>query len=143
MDVGLFKKLKDWLGQPNDAASPAGSVHAKIKDIHDNKLQSATGTSADTRVSNTVMGWLNTRIKSWQLVTFTGQATSKTVAISSVDPSKVLVFLNGFYAVGNTGPYTCIGYVSQVNATSIVVAPSVSISSPQYSNMSLIVVELY
>jgi len=54
------------------------------------------GTAADDRADNTVMGWLNTPIKSVQrgVSTMTGEASSLTVAISATTLAKAVLLMN-------------------------------------------------
>jgi len=112
------------LGLRTDAASSTGSLHAKTTDI-----------------KNTLAAVTN--VKSWQSITFTPTTTSTTVTISSVNPAKVMVFLNGHYAYSTSAPYIAMPYIDSVGATSIVIKPGLSITGPTYAPMSLIVVELY
>lgn len=152
MMEALLSFIRRQVGLRTDAASATGSLHAKIKDIKDiadNKI----GTSDDDRADNTMMGWLNTPIKSWQRITFTPtDAGAYAVAISSVDPSKCIVLLDGcdvaFIADGVVQQaYTGVAinrFVSAFTATSIRVTRSNSWGNQSsFGNYSLVIVEFY
>jgi len=141
----ILAVLRKLIGKRNDAASGTGSLHAKVKDIADTKI----GTSADTRATNSVMGWLKTNIKSKQLVTFTPNATSYAVAITSVDVSKSLFIVNGngitivsVFEVGNFA-YPNNYYISAVAATSVTIACPFTSGTLSYGPGSLQVIEFY
>lgn len=99
---GVIGVILGWLGyhhgQRTDAANATGSAQARIKHIIDNRLQTAVGTTSDTRSSNTVMGWLNTKVKSVQRGSASrgvGDSTAYIdVTISAVDMSKSIVTLS-------------------------------------------------
>ena len=98
----LLAFLRRQVGLRTDAASATGSLHAKIAEE-----LARIGTSANTRASNTVMGWLNSPIKSIQrgqtAVPSLNSATD--VSISSVTTTKSFVSLS--YAA-----YTSHGTIS-------------------------------
>lgn len=146
---GLIGSLIGWmsyvLGLRTDAASSSGSLHAKVKAIADTSI----GTSADVRATNSVMGWLKTQVKSKQLVTFTPNATSYAVAITSVDVSKSLFIVNGngatmvaVFEVGNF-VYPNNYYISAVAATSVTIACPFASGTLSYGPGSLQVIEFY
>lgn len=94
---GIIGAFIGWLsyqlGLRADAGDAAGSALARLKYIIDTKLGTATGTSADTRASNTVMGWLATQVKSVQRgVSLLNAGTYTTpISITSVTTSKAIV----------------------------------------------------
>jgi hypothetical protein len=94
---GIVGTVIGWLsyqmGLRTDAADASGSLHAKVKNVADNKI----GDSADVRGDNTVMGWLNTKIKSIQTgeTTTTGESYDTYVTITSVNTSKAIVVAFG------------------------------------------------
>ena len=146
---GLIGSLIGWiayhLGLRTDVASSTGSLHAKVKDIADTKI----GTSADVRATNSVMGWLKTQVKSRQLVTFTPNATSYAVAITSVDVTKSLFIVNGngitrvsVFEVGNFA-YPNNYYISAASATSVTIACPFTSGTLEYAPGSLQVIEFY
>lgn len=93
------------VGKRTDAADAAGSLHAKVGD-----LKNQIGTSADTRASNTVMGWLRTQIKSLQIgITNISGIATVNVTISAVDVTKTLVIVS-------FGQTSTIGYSTAVRA---------------------------
>ena len=99
MMEAMLSFLRRQVGLRTDAADPAGSLHAKVKDIKDNRIpaiNSKIGTPSDTRASNTVMGWLNTQVKSVQRgVTRVSPESGTDVTISSVNTSKAVVIAHG------------------------------------------------
>ena len=101
----LLAFLRRSVGLRDDAASATGSLHAKVADIATNKVQdikNVIGTSADNRASNTVMGWLNSPIKSIQRgVTSTpGAGATTNVTISAVTTGKTMVHMLSTSYVG-------------------------------------------
>lgn len=93
----MLSFLRGQVGLRTDSADPDGSLHAKVKDIKDNGI-SKIGTPSDTRASNTVMGWLNTQVKSVQRGVTTasyGYGSWTNVTISSVNTSKAVVIAHG------------------------------------------------
>jgi hypothetical protein len=141
----ILSWIRRQVGLRTDTADAAGSLHAKVKNVADNKI----GDSADVRADNTVMGWLATKVKSWQRVTFSPDNSPYTVNITSVTSSKCLVFLNGA-GRGSTsdGSYTYYFaahyYISGFTNTQLTVALSYSLaSSGTYGILSAIIVELY
>lgn len=95
--------LYPQVGTKEDAASAAGSLHAKASNIQDT-LDAKLGDSADVRADNTLMGWLASPIKSVQrgTIVFGTSDTSKSAMISSVDVSKAMINFLGIshaYAV--------------------------------------------
>ena len=120
----LLAFLRRQVGLRTDAASATGSLHAKIKDIADNKLQTATGTSAHTRANNTVMGWLNTQVKSIQRGTaiITEPNVSATATISGVTTGKSVVVLGHMYpnaSAAGVGLHACLANAVLTNTTTI------------------------
>ena len=100
MAEAMLSFLRRQVGLRTDSADPDGSLHAKVKDIKDNRIAAINnkiGTPSDTRASNTVMGWLNTQVKSVQRgVTGASPGESGTnVTISSVNTSKAVVIAHG------------------------------------------------
>ena len=97
----LLAFLRRSVGLRDDAASATGSLHAKTKDVKDS-ITAQIGTSAHTRASNTVMGWLNSPIKSIQRgVTITPWANTTTnVTISAVTTGKTMVHMLSTSYVG-------------------------------------------
>lgn len=103
MSFGMMEALLSFIrrqvGLRTDSADPNGSLHAKVKDIKDNRIpaiNSKIGTPSDTRASNTVMGWLNTQIKSVQRgETGASPGSGTNVTISSVNTSKAVVIAYG------------------------------------------------
>jgi len=100
--------IRRQVGLRTDAASPTGSLHAKVKDIKDNRIpaiNSKIGTPSDTRASNTVMGFLATFVKSVQTGTTemsgTGQS-SATVTISPVNTAKSIVIAKEEVSTANS-----------------------------------------
>ena len=100
----LLAFLRRSVGLRDDAASATGSLHAKVADIATNKVQdikNVIGTSADNRASNTVMGWLNSPIKSIQrgqailTAATSGAGVSIDVTISAVVMAKSVLVLSG------------------------------------------------
>ena len=96
----LLAFLRRQVGLRTDPASATGSLHGKLKDIADNKLQTAIGTSAHTRANNTVMGWLASPVKSVQrgvasMASGSGGDTLN-VTIAAVTMSKAVVIVSGF-----------------------------------------------
>lgn len=87
----LIGWLEENAGLTTDAASPTGSLHAKIKDVADNKI----GDSADVRADNTVLGWLATPIKSIQRGATSVTTDGDTQSISAVVMAKSIVVLGG------------------------------------------------
>lgn len=142
----LLAWLRRQIGQRTDAASATGSLHAKVKNIADNKI----GDSTDVRADNTVMGWMNTQVKSWQRVTGTTASSSAalTLSLSSVDPAKCKVFVDGCrmgtWLTGEYTNYVAIPhYISAFSAASISLTPAIGVSNWQGGTVSVIVVELY
>lgn len=91
---GMIGALIGWLsyhlGLRTDAASSTGSLHAKVKYLSSTQV----GDSADVRTDNTLFGWANTQIKSYQTgekSLDTSTATSTTVTISAVVIAKCIV----------------------------------------------------
>lgn len=145
--MGIISAITGWLtkqlGLTTDAASSAGSLHAKVKDIADNKI----GDSADARADNTVMGWLNTQVKSWQHIT-TG-VTGSTVAITAVTASKCIVLVTGgsrhSEATDKRDVYVP-HYVSAFTNTTITLSWSFAAPSGYTTTggtVSVIIIELY
>ena len=99
MMEAMLSFLRRQIGLRTDSADASGSLHAKVKDIKDNgiaTINSKIGTPSDTRASNTVMGRLNTQVKSVQrgvTTAFFGLGTD--VTISSVNTSKAVVIAHG------------------------------------------------
>ncbi|KJR97942.1 MAG: hypothetical protein VR68_11565 [Peptococcaceae bacterium BRH_c4a] len=155
--------LETNLGTTGDAANAAGTVLARLAELLTNRLTAARagyldaavssratsasiGTSADGRATNTVMGWLNSPIKSWQRVTFTPNTNAAfAVAISSVVPEKCIVLLNGydFGADSSARPWSVLRYISAFLATSISFAQSYAPYSSGYGTHSVIIIEFY
>ncbi|MEW5952625.1 MAG: hypothetical protein AB1815_02545 [Bacillota bacterium] len=142
----IYAFLTRHVGTRTDAADAGGSLHAKFRNV-DAKI----GTSADGRAANTIFGWLNSPVKSWQRVTFTPNTVNQfSVTISSVNPAKCLVFLDGcdlHYASGSQSASSLITrYVSSFTATSIGFS-STLISGifdiRTFGTYSVIIVELY
>lgn len=148
---GVIGIVLGWLGyqvgQRTDAADVAGSLHAKTTAIVEDTA--VIGTSADDRADNTVMGWSKTQIKSWQRVTGTTNGSNAlTLSVSSVDPSKCFVFVNGCqWCNDNNVMSTMVSmdrYISAFDATSITLTPSGGIGSNWINGtFSVIVVEFY
>ena len=91
----MLSFLRRQVGLRTDAADANGSLHAKVAAVKES-ISGEIGTSADGRADNTVMGWLNTPIKSWQRVVGTTENNGPfPLAISTVNPAKCLVFING------------------------------------------------
>jgi len=149
----MLSFLRRQVGLRTDAADASGSLHAKVKDIKDNAIPGVSnkiGTSADNRASNTVMGWLNTQVKSWQRVTT--DTIGSGVAISSVDASKCIVLVNGgtyYYDDTNetAGNVNVPVYISAFTNTSITLNYSFSratgFTATKSSTISIIIIELY
>lgn len=90
--------IRRQVGLRTDSADASGSLHAKVKDIKDNRIpaiNSKIGTPSDTRASNTVMGWLNTQVKSVQRGGTVASGSGTNVTISSVNTSKAVVIAHG------------------------------------------------
>lgn len=134
----MFGLIIGWLrlhlGLRTDAASSTGSLHAKL---------------ADLKVSI-----MPTQVKSWQRVTGSvGDGSDLILALSSVNPAKCSVFINGNqiiydnrYEYGLVGVGAVTRYVSAFTATSIALTKSTSISiSTSYTTgvFSVIIIELY
>lgn len=123
---GYVDTLETNLGAMADAANATGSVHAKLAYLI-------------TQSSN---------IKSWQRVTgATSAGTAKSFTISSVNPSKCLVFVegcrfNGWNFNETTFYVPVLHYISAFDATNITLTISGSVSST-WSNgtLSVIIVE--
>ena len=95
MMEAMLSFLRRQVGLRTDSADPDGSLQAKVKDIKDNVI-SKIGTPSDTRASNTVMGRLNTQVKSVQRgVTTAYFGLGTNVTISSVNTSKAVVIAHG------------------------------------------------
>lgn len=149
---GVIGIVLGWLGyqvgQRTDAADVAGSLHAKTTAIVEDTA--VIGTSADDRADNTVMGWSKTQIKSWQRVTGTTNGSNAlTLSVSSVDPSKCFVFVNGcqwcYQATATTSTMVSVDrYISAFDATSITLTIS-GVPGNTWTNgtFSVIVVEFY
>lgn len=88
MMEALLGFVRRQMGLRSDAPSASGSVHAKLGDIA-NKI----GASSDARENNTVMGWLNSPIKSIQrgITELTVNQSTTNVTISAVNTSKAFV----------------------------------------------------
>ncbi len=100
----MLSFLRRQIGLRTDAADAAGSLHAKVADAK-SSINSKIGTSSDTRASNTVMGWLNTPIKSIQRGLTTVSSYPTNVTISSVNTSKAFVAANGRNGNNTTGVF--------------------------------------
>lgn len=146
---GVIGIVLGWLGyqvgQRTDAADVAGSLHAKTTAI-----TAVIGTSADDRADNTVMGWSKTQIKSWQRVTGTTNGSNAlTLSVSSVDPSKCFVFVNGcqwwYNSSDSTSTMVSVDrYISAFDATSITLTLSGALGNTWINGtFSVIVVEFY
>jgi len=118
LNEALMSFIRRQVGLRTDAASSTGSLHAKVKDIKDNgiaTINSKIGTPSDTRASNTVMGRLNTQVKSVQRGQTEASPESGTnVTISSVNTSKAVVIAHGRCADSH---YHCGGGIT-ANLTS-------------------------
>ena len=125
----MLSFLRRQIGLRTDAADANGSLHAKVADVKES-ISGEIGTSADDRADNTVMGWLNTQVKSWQRVTgATGaNANDLVLAISSVDPAKCIFIVNGSqiarFAADSATSTAIDRYVSAFATTSITLTPS-------------------
>ena len=92
----LLSFLTRQLGLRTDVADPASSVHGKLGSI---KIDTAKiGTNTDTRASNTVMGWLNSPVKSVQRgVATLNSVNTLDVTITSVNTSKSMVIATDYW----------------------------------------------
>lgn len=92
--IGLITALfSSLIGATSDSASTTGTVLARLK-----HLTTMIGSSSDGRGSNTVMGWLNSPIKSMQMGTIaigSGYGTAQ-VSITTVNASKSLLLMTGY-----------------------------------------------
>lgn len=118
---GIYSFLTRQIGLRTDAADAAGSLHAKVADAKSSintNTNSKIGTSSDTRASNTVMGWLNTQIKSVQRgVTLINAASyTATATITAVTTTKATV---KFLGMRTGGDYTHVAHVVLTNSTTI------------------------
>ena len=113
---GFWESILSFLirtvGLRTDAADAAGSLHAKVAEAKSNintHTDTKIGTSADTRASNTVMGWLSTPIKSVQrgVTQCSTTASDTTVTISDVITAKAMVIIS---ASGTPGADTDTAY---------------------------------
>ena len=128
MMEGILSFLRRQIGLRTDAASASGSALARLKDIRDNRLQTAIGASTDNRDSNTVMGWLKSSVKSVQrgATTFGASTTTATATITSVTTGKTLINITGVrYDSNSESGLTFTGYTAGMvtvlltNATTI------------------------
>lgn len=119
--LGINKILafvRRQVGLRTDTASATGSLHAKVKQLSD-----VVGDTADLRVDNTVLGWLNTPIKSIQRGTtvISNAGYSATATISAVNTSKSIVIFSGQSGpnAGGTDPTACLVRAVLTNTTTI------------------------
>ncbi len=143
----MLSFLRRQVGLRTDSADENGSLHAKIKDVK-TYLGGGVGTSTDDRADNTVMGWLNTSIKSWQNVTFTPTTATGNVAISSVNPAKCIVLFHGsgygvYYHSDNWIAYSIHCRLVALTATVLSYACLGIGTSGQYGTHSATIIEFY
>ncbi len=118
---GFWESILSFLirmvGLRTDAADAAGSLHAKVAEAK-SSINSKIGVSTDTRVSDTIMGWLKTPIKSVQRgVTLLDTGTvSSSIAITSVDTGKASVAHLG---VRSTNALSGLILIKLTNATTL------------------------
>ena len=125
--AGVIATIIGWvgyhLGQRTDAADAAGSLHGKAGQVlaEATNIKDKIGTSSDTRANNTVLGWLNSPIKSIQrgTITIANAATSGTATISSVGASKSMVFWLGTRTVNEPTLLDSMVTVTLTNATTV------------------------
>lgn len=167
---GYTDTLEANLGTTADAANAAGTVLARLAELLTNRLTAGRaafldaaissrassaqiGTSADTRASNTVMGWQATQVKSWQRVVFTPTASPYNVAITSVNTAKCIFIVNGAAGVilsdgvNYTGSCNSDYCISEVSSTAITIICSIVPGGTdrlmRYGSGSLQVIEFY
>lgn len=139
---GFWESILSFLirtiGLRTDAADAAASLHAKVGNVT-NKVN-IIGTSADTRASNTVMGWLNSPIKSWQRVTANANSTTTiTLSISTVNTAKCIVLVDGAVYTATLSE-AALPWVSGFTSTQVTLGVY---SGPANGTVSVIVVEFY
>lgn len=146
MDTVVYDEITTQVGKKTDTASDTGSLHSKVQHI----IYGQLGYADNNRANNTVMGWLQTSIKSWQRVVFTPDSDTYAVTISSVTPAKCHVTLSGsaYKSIKNsenteTGGYAINYYINAFTATSITIKPSLAPSDLTRGTCSLIIVEYY
>ncbi len=103
----LMSFVRRQIGLRTDSADGNGSLHAKNKDLKNKmvEIEGKIGTSSDDRSDNTVMGWLNSPVKSIQRGLTTVSSCPTNVTISSVNTSKAFVVANGRNGTSTTGVY--------------------------------------
>ena len=121
----LLAFLRRSVGLRDDAASATGSALARLAQIVSDVTATRTqiGTSAHTRANNTVMGWLNSPIKSIQrgVSTYAVAALTITVTITSVTTSKAVVNHLGQRIESETSMGHALSTMTLTNATTLTI----------------------
>ena len=136
---GIVGTVIGWLGYQmglrTDAADASGSLHAKVKNVADNKI----GDSADIRGDNTVMGWLASPIKSVQrgVLTMT-KNDSKTATITTVNTAKTIILVNSTSGndISETDMAIAVGVRAVLTNATTITFDTVNVS---YSTVSILV----
>ena len=124
----MLSFLRRSVGVRTDNAAPNGSLHAKVGDVRalqntlNNNINARIGTSADTRASNTVLGFASSPIRSIQRGTITiaaAGATSATATISAVSTGKSMVLYRGFSTSGASFSFGTFPRVTLTSSTSV------------------------
>lgn len=117
--MGLISAIIGWLqyhlGLRTDAASASGSLHAKVVNANNHIIaaQNTIGTASDTRSNNTVMGWLNSPVRSVQhgILWMRAADLSATATITTVNLQKAVILLTGVSGGGGGIPTPGATYV--------------------------------
>lgn len=112
MMEALLSFIRRQVGLRTDQASATGSLHAKVGEARNSTLadtlaiKNLIGVASHTRANNTVMGWLNSSIKSIQKGTvLVDSFEGKSITISTVNMQKTMVVISGITLLGSHTSY--------------------------------------
>lgn len=136
----LYSHLQRHLGARTDVADPAGGLNAKASDIRNQVGSNADAASTSGTVHAKLKAIPTSPIKSIQRGVFSSfPAGSQTFTLSSVNPAKCMVLLNG-YATSDTGSYGR-PYLSSLTSTALTVAAAPSLTANTNGQYSWQVIE--